>query len=116
MKDVIKIGVIGGGSWATSIVKMLCENVNCVNWWMRNEDAIEHIQKYGHNPNYISDAELKKERLNISSNIAANSIILSNLSVLTKSISSYRKELIRSSIKLDLSKVPVTTSLINFLY
>ena len=50
--------------------------------------------------------------LNISSNIAANSIILSNLSVLTKSISSYRKELIRSSIKLDLSKVPVTTSLI----
>ena len=69
MKDVIKIGVIGGGSWATSIVKMLCENVNCVNWWMRNEDAIEHIQKYGHNPNYISDAELKKERLNISSDI-----------------------------------------------
>ena len=69
MKNVVKIGVIGGGSWATSIVKMLCENVNCVNWWMRNEDAIEHIQKYGHNPNYISDAELKKERLNISSDI-----------------------------------------------
>ncbi|MAO71581.1 MAG: glycerol-3-phosphate dehydrogenase [Flavobacteriales bacterium] len=69
MKNVIKIGVIGGGSWATSIVKMLCENVNCLNWWMRNEDVIEHIQKYGHNPNYISDAELKKERLNISSDI-----------------------------------------------
>ena len=69
MKNVVKIGVIGGGSWATSIVKMLCENVNCVNWWMRNEDVIEHIQKYGHNPNYISDAELKKERINISSDI-----------------------------------------------
>ena len=67
------IGVIGGGSWATSIVKMLCENVNSINWWMRNEDSISHIETYGHNPNYISDAELKKEKLNISSDI--NSVI-----------------------------------------
>lgn len=67
------IGVIGGGSWATSIVKMLCENVNSINWWMRNEDSISHIETYGHNPNYISDAELKKENLNISSDI--NSVI-----------------------------------------
>ena len=67
------IGVIGGGSWATAIVKMLCENVNSINWWMRNEDSISHIETYGHNPNYISDAELKKEKLNISSDI--NSVI-----------------------------------------
>ena len=67
------IGVIGGGSWATAIVKMLCENVNSINWWMRNEDSISHIETYGHNPNYISDAELKKENLNISSDI--NSVI-----------------------------------------
>lgn len=67
------IGVIGGGSWATAIVKMLCENVNSINWWMRNEDSISHIETYGHNPNYISDAELKKEKLNISSDI--NSVV-----------------------------------------
>ena len=67
------IGVIGGGSWATAIIKMLCENVNSINWWMRNEDSISHIETYGHNPNYISDAELKKENLNISSDI--NSVI-----------------------------------------
>lgn len=69
MKKNIKIGVIGGGSWATSIVKMLCENVDSVNWWMKNEEAIDHIQKYGHNPNYISDAELKKNKLRLSSDI-----------------------------------------------
>ncbi len=63
------IGVIGGGSWATAIIKMLCENVNSVNWWMRNEDAINHIETYGHNPNYISDAELKKSKLFLSSDI-----------------------------------------------
>ena len=38
MKNVVKIGVIGGGSWATSIIKMLCENVDSVNWWMKNEE------------------------------------------------------------------------------
>lgn len=64
-----KIGVLGGGSWATSIIKMLCENVGSVNWWMRNEEVINHIKTYGHNPNYISDAELKKEKLELSSNI-----------------------------------------------
>ena len=66
-----KIAVIGGGSWATAIVKMLCENVDSLGWWMRNEEAITHIQKYGHNPNYISSAELKKEKLNISSDLNA---------------------------------------------
>jgi len=64
-----KIGVLGGGSWATSIIKMLCENIESVNWWMRNEDVINHIKTYGYNPNYISDAELKKEKLELSSNI-----------------------------------------------
>jgi len=69
LNNKLKIGVIGGGSWATAIVKMLCENVDSVNWWMRNEDAIQHINSYGHNPNYISDAELKKSKLNLSSDI-----------------------------------------------
>ena len=69
LKKNIKIGVIGGGSWATSIVKMLCENIDSVNWWMKNKESIYHIQKYGHNPNYISDAELKKNKLQLSSDI-----------------------------------------------
>lgn len=71
MSQPQKIAVIGGGSWATAIVKMLCENVDSLGWWMRNEEAIKHIQKYGHNPNYISSAELKKEKLNISSDLNA---------------------------------------------
>ena len=54
--------------------------------------------------------------LNISSKIAANSMIFNNLSVLAKLISFIKKDFIWSSIKSDLSNVPVTTSLINFLY
>lgn len=69
MSSSLKIGVIGGGSWATAIVKILCENVDSVNWWMRNEQIISHIRDYGHNPNYISSAELHPDKLTLSSNV-----------------------------------------------
>ncbi len=62
-------GVIGGGSWATAIVKMLCENLHAVNWYMRNETAIEHILKEGHNPNYLSAVEFDINQLKLTNQI-----------------------------------------------
>ncbi|QNN45109.1 NAD(P)-binding domain-containing protein [Pedobacter roseus] len=70
--------MIGGGSWATAIVKMLADNLaeKEIFWWMRNESAIEHIKKFKHNPNYISSVEIKlSQDDHISSDI--NSIIKS---------------------------------------
>lgn len=64
-----KFGVIGGGSWATAIVKMLCENVHTVGWYLRNTDLINHIKAEGHNPNYLSSVEFAQEQLNLSSDI-----------------------------------------------
>ncbi len=69
MKEIKKIAVVGGGSWATAIVKMLTENQDSISWWMRNKESIAHIQKYGHNPNYISAAQLDQNKLHISSDI-----------------------------------------------
>ncbi|WP_421942520.1 NAD(P)H-dependent glycerol-3-phosphate dehydrogenase [Pedobacter sp.] len=66
-----KIAMIGGGSWATAIVKMLSDNLTEkeIFWWMRNNDAIEHIKKFKHNPHYISSVEIKLPADNISSDI-----------------------------------------------
>jgi len=47
-------GVIGGGSWATALVKMLCETQAQVGWYMRNSEAIEYLRHEEHNPNYLS--------------------------------------------------------------
>ncbi|WP_316827296.1 NAD(P)H-dependent glycerol-3-phosphate dehydrogenase [Pedobacter miscanthi] len=71
---VPKIAMIGGGSWATAIVKMLADNLSEkeIFWWMRNESAIEHIKKFKHNPNYISSVEIKlNEDDHISSDISS---------------------------------------------
>jgi glycerol-3-phosphate dehydrogenase (NAD(P)+) len=64
-----KFAVIGGGSWATAIVKMLSENVDTIHWYMRSEYAIEHIKKQDHNPNYLSSVEFDNNQLELSSDI-----------------------------------------------
>ena len=69
MSEKPKIAVFGGGSWATAIVKMLCENLDKVGWYMRNENAIEYIKENHHNPNYLSSAEFDVNKLYLSSNI-----------------------------------------------
>lgn len=68
-KQSPRFAVIGGGSWATAIVKMLCENVDLVNWYMRSATAIEHIKKEDHNPNYLSSVEFDTSKLYLSNNI-----------------------------------------------
>ena len=62
-------GVIGGGSWATAIVKILCETQEQVGWYMRNTSAIEHITSEGHNPNYLSSVEFNTPQLLLSNDI-----------------------------------------------
>lgn len=71
MPDTLKFGVIGSGSWATALVKILTDNGQPVNWWVRNTKQIEHIQKRRHNPQYLSTAYLDVSLLSISDDVNA---------------------------------------------
>ncbi|MEM9052156.1 MAG: NAD(P)H-dependent glycerol-3-phosphate dehydrogenase [Bacteroidota bacterium] len=64
-----RIGVIGGGSWATALAKVLSEKNSHINWWMRNEDAVNHLRKFRHNPNYLRAVQFDVERITLSTNI-----------------------------------------------
>ena len=67
---MVKVGVIGGGSWATAIVKMLVNNNDVVNWWVRSEETASHIKQYHHNPKYISSVEFDVNKLNVSTDVS----------------------------------------------
>jgi glycerol-3-phosphate dehydrogenase (NAD(P)+) len=71
LKQIKKITVVGGGSWATANIKMLTDNAieKEIFWWMRNTESVEHIKKFGHNPNYLSSVEIKVPEQNISSDL-----------------------------------------------
>ncbi len=64
-----RFAVIGGGSWATAITKMLCVNSKKVNWYIRSIYIIEHIKLQKHNPNYLSSVEFDLEKINLFNNI-----------------------------------------------
>ncbi|GGI56058.1 NAD(P)H-dependent glycerol-3-phosphate dehydrogenase [Winogradskyella haliclonae] len=69
MNKTTKYAVFGAGSWATAIVKMLCENLDEVGWYMRSVYAKEHILKEKHNPSYLSSVEFHTEQLKLSNDI-----------------------------------------------
>ena len=69
MSKPLKFAVFGAGSWATAIVKMLCENLDEVGWYMRSVYTKEHLIKEQHNPNYLSSVEFHLKQLKISNDI-----------------------------------------------
>lgn len=60
-----RIGVIGGGSWATALVKILSTNLNNINWFIRSEEHVDYIKKYKRNPKYLQAVELSVDKLNV---------------------------------------------------
>lgn len=74
MNDILKnnnpqISVIGGGSWATAIVNLLTSNGRDIMWYMRSQEAIDHIRKFKHHPSYLTALELDTEMIRMSSDI-----------------------------------------------
>lgn len=63
------IAVMGGGSWATALAKLLLNNCESIIWYMRRDDRIEDFKRLRHNPAYLSDVEFDIQRIEFSSDI-----------------------------------------------
>jgi glycerol-3-phosphate dehydrogenase (NAD(P)+) len=65
----MKFGILGSGSWATALAKILTDNKHTIYWWIRNEETIAHINLRSHNPHYLRAAYFDKALLKISSSL-----------------------------------------------
>jgi glycerol-3-phosphate dehydrogenase (NAD(P)+) len=65
----MRFGVIGSGSWATALTKLLTDNGQTVNWWIRNAAAIRHIETRHHNPQYLTSVDFDTRLLLLSDSV-----------------------------------------------
>lgn len=66
-----KIAVMGGGSWATALAKLLLQNCDSIMWYMRRDDRIEDFKRLNRNPVYLTDVQFDCRRIEFSSDINA---------------------------------------------
>jgi Glycerol-3-phosphate dehydrogenase len=66
-----RVAIMGGGSWATAIAKMVLNNTKEINWYMRRKDRIDEFKRLGHNPAYLTGINFDINRINFYSNINA---------------------------------------------
>ncbi|MCC6818036.1 MAG: NAD(P)-binding domain-containing protein [Bacteroidia bacterium] len=77
-----KFGIIGNGSWATALIKILSDNKaeKSIEWWLRNPDDIAFINEFAHNPRYLTDVKIDFNKISLSNEleqtILNNEIIL----------------------------------------
>lgn len=69
MYNVGKIAIIGGGSWATAIAKIVEGHTHHIGWYMRRDDRIEDFKRLGHNPAYLRSARFNVDEIFFSSDI-----------------------------------------------
>ena len=70
MEKTGKVAVIGGGSWATALAKLILRNVDRISWYMRRPERIEEFRRRGHNPVYLSDIGFDVSRIDFSADIS----------------------------------------------
>lgn len=109
MEQQFNIGVIGNGSWATALVKILTDNGQKVNWWIRNTRSIDHIKRRRHNPNYLPSAYFDTSLLNLQNDVQTV-VDASDLLVLAVP-SAYIKEVLEGIAPASLQKKKILSAI-----
>ena len=64
-----KIAIVGGGSWATAIAKIVVGHTHHIGWYMRRDDQINDFKRLGHNPTYLTGVHFNVDEIFFSSDI-----------------------------------------------
>lgn len=96
-----RVGIIGSGSWATAIAKMLLENVAEINWFFRKEETIEQFKKLKSNPRYLQGTEFDTRRIHFYNDVSK---IISDSEILILAVPSAFLPQILKEVKFNLDE------------
>ena len=65
----MRVGIIGSGSWATALAKIVTDNQQPINWWVRSETILQHLVQRRHNPQYLSSATFDTSNIRLSTDV-----------------------------------------------
>lgn len=102
-----KIAILGGGSWATAIAKIIMGQAESINWYIRREDRIEDFQRLKHNPAYLTSVRFDIDRIHFSSDI--NEVVQNSDTIVLVTPSPYLKSHLKK-LKVKLSDKFVVTA------
>lgn len=90
----MRYGVIGSGSWATALTKILTDNKQHVNWWVRSDAIVQNLLQRHHNPNYLSSVYFDTSLLSLKTDVS--DVIKASDCVIIATPSAYVPEILRS--------------------
>ncbi|MCH5181888.1 MAG: NAD(P)H-dependent glycerol-3-phosphate dehydrogenase [Prevotellaceae bacterium] len=93
MDSTGKIAVIGSGSWATAVAKIVLERTEHIYWYMRRSESIEDFKRLGHNPSYLTSVHFDTRRITFSTDI--NDVVRACDTLLFVTPSPYLKGLLK---------------------
>lgn len=107
----LKIGIVGSGSWATAMVKMLTDNTQPKNvlWWVRKEEDRDYIVSFKHNPSYLSAVEIKVAPHNIY--IDAKDVIQASDIIVLNTPAAYLKDALKDVCEADFKGKTVVSAI-----
>ncbi|MGV6943698.1 NAD(P)H-dependent glycerol-3-phosphate dehydrogenase [Sphingobacterium kyonggiense] len=106
-----KIGVIGSGSWATAMIKMLSDNQQDkqINWWVRRQEDLAYISQYHHNPSYLSAVEVKLDKITLF--LDAKDVIQQSDIIILNTPAAYLEDALSEVNEIDLKDKIIVTAI-----
>jgi glycerol-3-phosphate dehydrogenase (NAD(P)+) len=67
----MQFGIVGSGSWATALAKILTDNGHTINWCVRSQKIVNHLNTRKHNPNYLSSVYFDGSKIRLDVDVNA---------------------------------------------
>lgn len=97
----MQIGIIGSGSWATAIAKIITDNGHAINWWVRQSENITYFKKRHHNPHYLRNAFFDTTKINFSDDVVE---VVKQSAIIIMAVPSIHIESVLQAVPSDLLK------------